>query len=551
MSKVVGKYHCVLFFLLMHVLFFGTWCLAEEVIPLRLVAMINRDDQGEGIAFPIALYYDPWASETYLISSTGRITIYDQKFFPVASFGKGRGVTAPSGLTVDRRGSIYVCQEADGKIGKSRLTIFNQAFFPSKEIIFANIPELAEFTATKVAVAESGEIYLAGNKGSAQLSGVAVLTPDGKFLRFLVAPESNAWRPIIDKEPVVSKVKQNTDATPNATSGAAESSEIPAGLKPKSKSSKREETEERGRMEPAYIDDVKIDRQGRIYLLSREVSNIYVLNAKEEYLFKFGEKGGVHGKLSNPVSLGIDQARGVIYVCDYMRHTILCYDYDNGRYLFEFGGRGTGALWFNFPNNVEVDQRGQVVVSDLFNRRLQVIDTNMTERRPMPVQPSTPLAAVTTPMNEETALSPPGPSQPSLQGALSAPATIMPLVLPAGMVGVNRGSDPLRLPAAALALPPPFTSRELIPRLVKKSASSSVPQLKLVEFSPVPAPGQFAKPAAVRINSGKALSGKTRRQGDLSAVGGQGFQAMPAAVGVYGPVVSLVGVGSRMLSTKR
>ena len=590
MSKVLGKYRAVTAFLLILGLCSGvvTWCWAEEVLPVRLVTLIDRDNQGESIEFPIALNYDRWASETYLISSTGRITIYDQKYFPVASFGKGRGLTAPTGLTVDRKGSIYVCQEGNGKVNGPRLTIFNQAFFVSKEFVFANIPEIAEFTARKVAVAESGEIYLAGLIGNVPLGGVVVLNPEGKFLRILATPEKNAWRPLAKEESAAEKPTKDakdSGASPGAADGASEAISIPAGLKPKAKAAKKEEAEDRGVMAPAYIEDIKIDRQGRIYLISREVSNIFVLDAKEVYLFKFGEKGGVAGKLSNPLSLAVDVERRAIYVCDYMRHAISCYDYDSGRYIFEFGGRGGAPLWFNFPNNVEVDQRGQVVVSDLFNRRLQVIDPNMEQRRPLaglrPSQlspgsksaqeevqvaqvlpaptaagplgqvapPSLPIAVAALP-----APPPPGPAAPLTPSAAMVSGAVLPLVLPEAMLGVS-GSEQLRVATAALMVPPLRSSqsppRELLPRLLKKIVEAPGPQLRMAEFSPVLPPESFAKPASVHFVTEKLARATQRLPGEIPGLGLQSFRSLPAAVGVYGPVVSMVGVGSWMLSTNR
>lgn len=534
---MVAKYRSILFLLLLHALFSGTltWCWGEEVLPIRLVALIDLDDQGERIGFPVALFYDYWASETYLVSSTGRITIYDQKFFPVASFGKGRGLANPTGVAVDRRGSIYVCQEADGKGAKSRLVIYNQAFFPTKEIVFANIPNLVNFTAGKVAVSEGGEIYLTGNFGEDALAGVVVLTPEGKFSRILRPPENDAWRPVQKKEaaPIVPDGAAPGLVTSNAP-GVAEFSQLPAGLtKPKSTAAKSEVADAQGQMGPAYISDVKIDRQGRIYLLSRETSDIYVLNAKEEYLFKFGEKGGADGKLSNPISLAIDLERRTIYVCDYMRHTILSYDYDSGNFVFEFGGRGLGPLWFNFPNSIEVDQRGRVVVSDLFNRRLQVIDTNMEERRPLAGLLSSKLAPGIKPAAEEVRVAQELP-EPTVASPL---AQVLSLVLPALVV----------VPPLKVVQDSP---RELGPRLVKKTMHSFAPQLQLVVFSPVPSPRRFSRPASIRMVSGK-ITRAARHQKDEPGGVLQTFKSMPAAVGVYGPVASTLGVGSRLLSTNR
>ena len=85
-----------------------------------------------------------------------------------------------------------------------------------------------------------------------------------------------------------------------------------------------------------------IDSRGRIYLLSAETGKIYVHGPDEALLFSFGTAGGSPGQLSQPRSLAIDEQRELIYVVDYMRHTILVYNLD-GEFLFELGGLVEGS----------------------------------------------------------------------------------------------------------------------------------------------------------------------------------------------------------------
>jgi len=68
-------------------------------------------------------------------------------------------------------------------------------------------------------------------------------------------------------------------------------------------------------------------------------------------------------------------------VVDYMRHTVLIFDF-TGAFRYEFGGRGWGAEWFNYPVDITLGRDGQVIVADFFNQRCQVFDVVWPERFP-------------------------------------------------------------------------------------------------------------------------------------------------------------------------
>lgn len=561
MSSGVGIFRRGVIFLLLLTFLLPVYPLrAEDARPVRLIALIDRDDQGDLIEFPIYVYYDYWASETYLISSTGRITVYDQRYFPIASFGRGRGVENPRGLAVDRRGNIYMCMDSmtQGK-QHSALVVYNQAFFRTMEITFEAIPELTDFIADRVAVAESGDIYLVGHFSAELFAGVAVFGPTGKFLRILRPPENNAVR--LKPKSASSEPRNKPEVVVPISRGENQETipeGLPVELKPKASRAVREGSADEEGLSPDYISDVKIDRQGRIYLLSRETSHIYVLNSKEEYLFKFGEKGGADRKLSNPISVAIDLERRVIYVCDYMRHTILCYDYDSGRYVFEFGGKGVSPLWFNYPNCIDVDQRGRVIIADLFNRRLQVLDPNMGERRVLPGRISEEPASAVLPTPEAPLVAAESPE------VAVKPTPVEPLPLPSPLV-VSSLPAPLpskELPVSALPpLPLPVATaspREIAPRqvkLLKRIPALAPPVPDMIRIStPLKAQASIPMPGPVRTR--KKAGGRGSGTGSLIDSGYllealQRFETMPAAVGVYGPVAGLLGLGSRLLIRNR
>jgi len=68
----------------------------------------------------------------------------------------------------------------------------------------------------------------------------------------------------------------------------------------------------------------------------------------------------------------VDDLSKRIYVIDYMRHTANAYSED-GRFLFEFGGRGWGKGWLQYPCDIAVDTSGNVLIADTFNQRVQVL----------------------------------------------------------------------------------------------------------------------------------------------------------------------------------
>ncbi len=284
---------------------------------LKVVAILDRNEEGRPFSFPVAIGIDPYTLEIYVVESS-RLVVFSPDFFPRFSLGKGRGILAPYGVAIDEDGRVYVCQGVTG-LKLPRLSILNGAGILEKEIIFKELSfeNSSEFHPRSVAV-DKRFIYVTGEG----FEGVVVLNKAGRFVKLLEV-----------KDRVV-------PGTP----------------------------EKRAR-----IKDVYVDRKGRLYLLSEEMGRFYVFDSLGHFLFKGGVKGGGPGKLSRPRGIAADPSMGLILVIDYLRHTGLAYSYDNGRFLFEFGGRGWAPGWFNYPTDIEIDTSGRIYVADLFNRRVQVL----------------------------------------------------------------------------------------------------------------------------------------------------------------------------------
>lgn len=349
-------------------------------VPVKTVAIINEDDQGVPLKFPSAIFFDKTMDEIYVVSGgNGRIILYGSDYFPRNSLGIGRGVDSPNGIYVAGDGRLFICQGRTAK-NPPRLTILNAAFFPLKEILVQQFPEAESFVPHRVYEGRNGTIYVTG----LDFRGLMVLDSEGNFLHWL-KPKDKIWT-----EQPQDYSKLPPEITGKGTNGAGEMppvaeneetveeeqhqtemANLPNFLKPKGKEVIEEE--ESKQFGPVQVTDVVCGAEGHIYILSEETSKVYVYNASEEFLFAFGKKGGSSGKMSRPRALAVDEKRKCVYVVDYMRHTILIYNFA-GRYLFEIGGKGSSPRWFNFPTALTLDGRGNLVVADLFNQRVQVLD---------------------------------------------------------------------------------------------------------------------------------------------------------------------------------
>jgi DNA-binding beta-propeller fold protein YncE len=338
---------------------------APRSLPVKFIGEVTIDDDGRSLHYPFSLFYDPGEQEVYLINGgTSKVVVYGSDLFPQMSIGTGRGVFAPRAVHVTRDGLVYISQSRTASDSPPRITILNGAFFKVREILLDEIPEAAGIAPSNLAVSRDGLIYLTGTASR----GVLVLDNEGNFLRRLRPMDI-----ISDREAIAAAAQEaaaeETQAE-EAREERASRSDIPEEFRPRS----RQQAAESGPgMGPVRVNKVIIDNSGNLFLISGETSKIYVYGPDETFLYSFGSKGGTTGRLSQPRSLAVDDKRKLIFVVDYMRHTILIYDFE-GKFRFELGGRGTGPGWFNFPVDIAINRQGQLIVADLFNRRVQVLE---------------------------------------------------------------------------------------------------------------------------------------------------------------------------------
>ncbi len=349
---------------------------------MRLVTILDTDNFGNPLRFPVNLAAEVDENEIYVINGgQGNILIYGPDYFPHLALGAGRGVDSPQCVFFDsEEGRVYIGQNHTDK-KPSRLTILNAAFLPEKEVTFTGMPGAEKFSVTNGVVGKNGKIYLIGN----QSRGVLVLDKQGAFSHWL-KPTDKIFKKSAPPETSEGRreklLEMQTGEAPPSDETPAALLGLPEQLRPKSSRAIPTDKNKGKGQQPVLLHDITVDSDGRIFLLSEETSKVYVYGPGENFLFSFGQKGGSSGKMSRPAGGSWNEKKKCIYVVDYMRHTILVFDMA-GRYIFEFGGRGTGPIWFNFPTAIDVDRDGRVIIADLFNNRIQVLESDFAVSYPV------------------------------------------------------------------------------------------------------------------------------------------------------------------------
>src|SRR6056297_659126 len=367
---------CIL--LTMLALFLSVTC-ATANVSLEPIAVMNIDDDGRLLNYPHSVFYDAVEDEIYLANGgTSRIVVYGSDFYPGMSIGVSRGVEAPRGGTVLENGDVYLLQVRNVNSERPRITVLNGAFFVEREIFLDEIPEAADFSPRQLAISRDGLIYLTGSSNR----GALVLDGEGNFLRRLRPRDRTARAVVEDEDEVIEAAAQQNEPLVTIAEEVAPPNmgDIPEEFRPRSGRLEPSAQDQDG-LSPVIVNDVTIDSRGRLYLLSTETSKVYVYGPDEVFLFSFGSKGGTPRHLSQPRAVAIDEEQELIYVADYMRHSTLAYSM-TGEYQFEFGGRGTAPGWFNFPEDMTINKKGQLIVADLFNRRVQVLEVTYEESSP-------------------------------------------------------------------------------------------------------------------------------------------------------------------------
>lgn len=107
--------------------------------------------------------------------------------------------------------------------------------------------------------------------------------------------------------------------------------------------------------------------------------NVYVSDTKKNRVFAFSKDGkplfslGEEGALDWPGGMAVDNRLKRLYVVNTHKSNVAVFDL-SGKHLFSFSGRGNRDGYLNLPTDVDIDSKGNIVVADSMNARVQIFD---------------------------------------------------------------------------------------------------------------------------------------------------------------------------------
>ncbi|MBQ14842.1 MAG: peptidyl-alpha-hydroxyglycine alpha-amidating lyase family protein [Gammaproteobacteria bacterium] len=90
-----------------------------------------------------------------------------------------------------------------------------------------------------------------------------------------------------------------------------------------------------------------------------------------------GFSGTLPNTFNGPADVAVAQ-NGDVFVADGHYNNRIVKFNSQGRYLMEWGHKGTGPGEFDLPHTIVIDQRGRVLVGDRSNHRIQIFDQEGT-----------------------------------------------------------------------------------------------------------------------------------------------------------------------------
>lgn len=111
------------------------------------------------------------------------------------------------------------------------------------------------------------------------------------------------------------------------------------------------------------------DKTGNVYIVDSDLAKVFVIPVDADYASQLP----LDGNFIRPTGIALDKDTGQIYVVDTGMHTVYIFNADNSL-VKKFGMRGTEDGEFNFPTYIWQNNEGRFLVTDSLNFRIQIFD---------------------------------------------------------------------------------------------------------------------------------------------------------------------------------
>lgn len=115
------------------------------------------------------------------------------------------------------------------------------------------------------------------------------------------------------------------------------------------------------------------DSSGRLLVVDRKSHCVHILTSDGEYIGQFGSEGAEHGQLYFPFGIAVSPSTGNVVVTESGNNRVSIFS-ATGKFLECFGRQGSDPGMFNHPRHVCINSKGQIIVADEMNQRLQVFE---------------------------------------------------------------------------------------------------------------------------------------------------------------------------------
>ena len=131
-----------------------------------------------------------------------------------------------------------------------------------------------------------------------------------------------------------------------------------------------------GQFHVPYGIDVDID--GNVWVVDRANDRVQKFDSNGNFILKFGnedaEPSDELGKFDNPRHVAVDKNLEYVYVVDSKNNRIQKFDI-NGTFVESIGKLGNKIGEFDLPTTIEIDSKGNFIVNERGNERIQKFDS--------------------------------------------------------------------------------------------------------------------------------------------------------------------------------